>query len=116
MVSFYELLEIDHNANDEEIIRAFKKKAMVFHPDKNNGSEASEAMFKLLQLAKETLLDPQKRLKHDYAMSIKKRPSAPPKIIKVPVYKKETNVGQVVGWSLLAFIVGIALGGAFKDK
>ncbi len=120
MVNFYDLLEINSNATSEEIIKAYKKKAMLYHPDKNNGAEVANTMFKLLGLAKETLFDPQKRLEHDYVVNVKPRPKPQPERIEVPVYKEvvkmQSNTGAVIGWSLLGLIVGIALGSSGSKK
>ncbi|MFZ5553089.1 MAG: J domain-containing protein [Bacteroidota bacterium] len=118
MVNFYELLGINSNATTDEINKAYRKKSMEFHPDKHNGSAPADAMFKMITLAKDTLLNPFKRLEHDYNVGIKKRPEPAPKVIKVEVpvektrtvVKKESDVGAIVGWGLLALIAGIALG------
>jgi curved DNA-binding protein CbpA len=116
MVNYYELLEIHHSATIDEINKAYKSKALLFHPDKNNGSAAAEAMFKMLGQAKETLLDSSKRLEHDYATGVKKRPEPQPRIIHVPA--KETSSNGNGGWMALAFLAllaGIAIGGS-NDK
>jgi molecular chaperone DnaJ len=113
MINYYELLEIQPTATADEINKAYKGKAILFHPDKNNGSPASEAMFKMLGKAKETLLDSNRRLDHDYAAGIKKRPEPQPRIIRVPA--QETTSGSNGGWVALAFLAllaGIAIGGS----
>ena len=102
MLDFYQVLEIGQNATDEEIIKAFKEKAKEFHPDKNGESKASDEMFKLISLAKETLLDPIKREEHDIAVGIKQAP-----VTERVVYRNE--VGQLVGLGLLGLIAGFAL-------
>lgn len=116
MINFYDLLSINSNATNDEIQKAYKQKAVLYHPDKNNGSEPADAMFKLIALAKETLLDPLKRKEHDYNTGVTRRPTPAPEIIKVPVVKKETDIGQVIGWSLFALVVGIALGSGGGKK
>ncbi|MBN2534226.1 MAG: J domain-containing protein [Spirochaetales bacterium] len=63
--SFYEILEITKNSSIEEIKSAFRKLAMVHHPDKNNNSPASQAHFVLLLNAYNTLVDPLKRQEYD---------------------------------------------------
>lgn len=118
MSNFYEILEISSDASNEEITKAYKQKAKIYHPDANiGGKESTEALFRLINLAKETLLDPAKRLEHDYAVGIKKRPEPQPKVVyqNAPA-DNGNNLGKVVGWGLLAFIVGAALGGGFDKK
>src|SRR5205823_6138476 len=53
------------NASEEEIKRAFRKLAREYHPDANPGDAASEERFKELQLAYETLRDPERRRRYD---------------------------------------------------
>lgn len=60
----YVELGVASNATREEIRTAFRKLAMQWHPDKNKTS-AAEEMFKRIQHAYETLIDPDKRAKYD---------------------------------------------------
>ncbi|HEY0092258.1 MAG TPA: molecular chaperone DnaJ, partial [Flavobacterium sp.] len=62
---FYELLDISKNATPEEIKKAYRKKAIEFHPDKNPGNKEAEENFKLAAEAYEILSDPQKKAKYD---------------------------------------------------
>ncbi|KAJ1903466.1 DnaJ-like protein xdj1 [Coemansia sp. IMI 209127] len=60
--SYYEVLEVDEAATDDEIKRAYRRLAMKYHPDKN--SEGTE-QFKEISHAYETLNDPEKRAVYD---------------------------------------------------
>ena len=61
-MGLYETLEIDRNASDEEIKKAYRKKALQFHPDKNTDNKAeAEAKFKEITNAYNILSDQQKR-------------------------------------------------------
>ncbi|MBX7182811.1 MAG: J domain-containing protein [Bacteroidia bacterium] len=65
-VNYYRILEVPPTATKEEIKKAFRSKAKLFHPDA--GKEKSADKFNLIQLAYETLMDDQKRNKHDYQL------------------------------------------------
>jgi molecular chaperone DnaJ len=62
---FYEILGISKNANAAEIKKAYRKKAIEFHPDKNPGDAEAEENFKKAAEAYEILSDPQKKAKFD---------------------------------------------------
>lgn len=62
---FYEILGITKNATPEEIKKAYRKKAIEFHPDKNPGDAAAEENFKACAEAYEVLSDPNKKAKYD---------------------------------------------------
>ncbi|MEY4363180.1 MAG: hypothetical protein RLZZ24_532 [Pseudomonadota bacterium] len=64
---FYEVLGVPKNASDEEIKKAYRKLAMKYHPDRNQGDAAKEAevKFKEAKEAYEMLSDGQKRAAYD---------------------------------------------------
>ncbi|OAX82631.1 hypothetical protein ACJ72_03011 [Emergomyces africanus] len=63
---YYELLGLQRTATEEEIKKAYKKKALEHHPDRNYGNvEASTAIFAQIQAAYEVLSDPQERAWYD---------------------------------------------------
>ncbi|GEM55192.1 molecular chaperone DnaJ [Flavobacterium branchiophilum] len=62
---FYEILGINRNATEAEIKKAYRKKAIEFHPDKNPGDAVAEENFKKAAEAYEILSDPQKKAKYD---------------------------------------------------
>ena len=62
---FYEVLGISKDASEQEIKKAYRKMAMKYHPDKNQGDKDSEEHFKEVNEAYEVLSDPQKRRTYD---------------------------------------------------
>lgn len=62
---FYEVLGVSKNADAATIKKAYRKKAIEFHPDKNPGDSAAEENFKKAAEAYEILSDSQKKAKYD---------------------------------------------------
>ncbi|KAL2808538.1 hypothetical protein BJX63DRAFT_436055 [Aspergillus granulosus] len=63
---YYELLEVEQNASPEEIKKAYRRKALELHPDRNYGNvEAATNLFAEIQAAYEVLSDPQERSWYD---------------------------------------------------
>ena len=64
---YYEVLGVPRNAGDDEIKKAYRKLAMKYHPDRNQGNAAkeAEAKFKEIKEAYEILSDGQKRAAYD---------------------------------------------------
>lgn len=63
---YYKILEIDKNADDDDINKAYKRLSKIYHPDKNpNNKSESEENFKKINEAKNILLDKEKRKLYD---------------------------------------------------
>lgn len=62
---YYDILGISKGASEAEIKKAYRKKAIEFHPDKNPGDTNAEAKFKKAAEAYEVLSDSQKRAQYD---------------------------------------------------
>ena len=65
MADFYEVLGVERTASDDEIKKVYRKLAMTYHPDRNNGSKEAEERFKEISEAYDVLRDPQKRAAYD---------------------------------------------------
>jgi len=61
----YQILGIGRNAESKEIKQAYKKLAVKFHPDKNNGDKYFEERFKEIQESYEILISTQKKTEYD---------------------------------------------------
>ena len=59
---FYDILEIKYTATMDEIKKAYRRKALIHHPDKGGKEED----FKKISIAYETLVNPEKRDLYDY--------------------------------------------------
>lgn len=62
---YYKILGVEKDANDNEIKKAYRRLAIVHHPDKNPEDESAAERFKDVGEAYETLSDPEKRARYD---------------------------------------------------
>lgn len=65
MANYYEILGVSEGASQEEIKNSYRKLALKYHPDRNNGSKESEDKFKEISEAYDTLSDSNKRTMYD---------------------------------------------------
>jgi molecular chaperone DnaJ len=65
MADYYNTLGVARAASDAEIKVAYRKLAMTYHPDRNNGSKDAEEKFKTITEAYDVLRDPDKRALYD---------------------------------------------------
>jgi molecular chaperone DnaJ len=65
MRDYYDILGVTRDADSETIKKAYRKLALQFHPDRNNGSKDSEERFKEATEAYEVLRDSDKRVAYD---------------------------------------------------
>jgi molecular chaperone DnaJ len=65
MADYYQLLGVPRSADTEEIKKAYRKLALQYHPDRNQGSKEAEERFKEVTQAYEVLRDSEKRAVYD---------------------------------------------------
>ena len=64
-IDYYKILEIDKNATEEDIKKAYRKLARKLHPDLNPNDKEAHKKFQQINEANEVLSDPEKRKKYD---------------------------------------------------
>ena len=62
---YYDILGVSRDASDDEIKKAYRKKAMKWHPDRNPDDPEAEAKFKAAAEAYDVLSSPEKRRRYD---------------------------------------------------
>lgn len=67
---YYKILGVEKEATEQEIKKAYKKLAVIHHPDKNIDDPLAEERFKEIQEAHETLTDAQKRERFDSGVDL----------------------------------------------
>lgn len=65
MADYYSSLGVARDATDEEIKKAYRRLAMRYHPDRNDGAKEAEEQFKAITEAYDVLRDPQRRAAYD---------------------------------------------------
>jgi len=65
MTDYYQRLGVTRDATTEDIKKAYRKLALKYHPDRNEGSKDAEAKFREVTEAYEVLRDPEKRVTYD---------------------------------------------------
>ena len=65
MSNFYDTLWVNKNSSADEIKKAYRKKAMEYHPDRNKWNAEAEKKFKEVNEAYSTLSDSQKKQQYD---------------------------------------------------
>ncbi len=65
MANYYEVLGVSKGATDDEIKKSYRKLALQYHPDRNQGNKQAEDKFKSISEAYAVLSDAEKRKKYD---------------------------------------------------
>jgi len=111
---YYQILGLEHNCTESEIKIAYKKLAIKFHPDKNQGDKFFLEMFKDVQEAYDVLSDPAKRNAYNAKLEAQMPYERP--VYRQPTYSEpsrphyETPQKQTFGDGCLNAIMGRFIG------
>lgn len=72
--NYYDILGVSKTASDTEVKKAYKKKALEYHPDRNKGDKKAETKFKEINEAYQTLGDKEKKKNYDQFGSAEANP------------------------------------------
>lgn len=86
MNNFYSLLEISETASQAEIKSAFKRLAILYHPDKHLGDEQMAEKFKAINEAYQTLSNPYEKARYDITLTYGRNPT--------PTYENHYETGN----------------------
>ena len=64
-IDYYKILDVDRNATEKDIKKAYRKLARKYHPDLNPNDKTAEKKFKEINEANEVLSNPENRKKYD---------------------------------------------------
>lgn len=95
MKDYYQILTVSRTASEVEIKRAFRKLAVIYHPDKNP-DPAAEQFFKEVNEAYDVLGNPEKRRAYDFRLVnafVQDIQTQPPKAHRDPAYRRRRPAG-----------------------
>ncbi|WP_299818604.1 DnaJ domain-containing protein [uncultured Pontibacter sp.] len=90
--NYYSVLGISPTATTQEVKAAYKRLAIKYHPDKNQGNVLAEEMFKQINTAYQTLANPNKRARYDLRLQYQRERQRV--LRQQPVYQQDPRYSQ----------------------
>ena len=110
------LLDVETNATTKQILLAYKEKAKMYHPDKNNGHFTANKLFQLINDAKETLTDKTKRLRYDYSIGVKSKPMPEPEEKYIYIENESVSAKEILAVGAIGIAAGFILSKMTQKK
>jgi DnaJ-domain-containing protein 1 len=118
MRDYYEILGVNRNADPAQLKAAFKRLAMLYHPDRNPNNQEAEEVFKIINEAYHILSDPEKKSQYDmqlygfaqayeeiYWQQVKQRRYYQWKKAQESTYRFDRNYFKIQGLAFLVFMI-----------
>ncbi len=115
-LTYYQLLDVETNATTHDIITAYKLKAKAYHPDKNNGNHTANVLFQLINQAKEVLTDSVQRLKYDYSIGVRQKPTIEPEEKIVYVKEESNSLKEILTVGAIGLATGLLISKSIKKR
>ncbi|GFZ04550.1 DNAJ heat shock family protein [Actinidia rufa] len=113
--SYYDILQVQKGASDEQIKRAYRKLALKYHPDKNQGNEEANKKFAEINNAYEVLSDSEKRSIYDrHGEEGLKQHAASGFLVEIQWKEEKIVKGDDVVVDLDATLEDLYMGGSLK--
>ncbi|MDA0196863.1 MAG: DnaJ domain-containing protein [Bacteroidetes bacterium] len=120
MINYYKILVVSQSASDADIKAAFKKKAVQYHPDKNDDDPESEELFKQVNAAYQILSNSYEKARYDLKLKFGERsidyPSSPPPPYRYPgnqprgaTVRVSRKANEIATMWAFGFSLGIAI-------
>lgn len=108
---YYEVLGVAKNATADEIKKAYRKKAIQYHPDRNPGDKDAEEKFKEAAEAYDVLSDADKRARYDqFGHSMARRVSAEAAaMVVLAVSERVASAWRISSRSSETFSAGVSV-------
>lgn len=110
----YLLLEVPYSASFEDIKKAYRRLAKLWHPDTNGGSTEAAEKFKIIKAAYDCLVDPIKRKAEDLrrkhreqAEATKKAEAEPRASARAQTYQAPLSHSGISPWVAVAAVVAL---------